>query len=90
MHRRVPSLDKLVRLIGSRPSTPLAVIIDRVTEHFVAKRQAASTPPGLTVSEGVAPGLHLPAPFQGVATAEPLRLQSRIENPKCPPIPKFR
>jgi UDP-glucose 4-epimerase len=43
MPRRVPSLEKLVRLTGFRPTTPLPVIVDRVAEHFRAKRQLVST-----------------------------------------------
>ncbi|MGD0225703.1 MAG: GDP-mannose 4,6-dehydratase [Terriglobia bacterium] len=39
MPRRVPSLEKLLRLTGFRPSTPLSVIIDKVTECFAAKRE---------------------------------------------------
>jgi len=34
MPRRVPSLEKLERLIGFRPATPLTEIIDRVAAHF--------------------------------------------------------
>ena len=34
MPRRVPSLEKLERLTGFRPATPLTEIIDRVAEHF--------------------------------------------------------
>jgi UDP-glucose 4-epimerase len=34
MARRVPSVEKLVRLAGFRPSTPLPVIIDKVVAHF--------------------------------------------------------
>ena len=39
MPRRVPSLEKLLRLTGFRPSTPLSVIIGKVTECFAAKRE---------------------------------------------------
>jgi UDP-glucose 4-epimerase len=39
MARRVPSLEKLMRLTGFRPSTPLSVIIDKVTAGFAAKRE---------------------------------------------------
>jgi len=39
MARRVPSLEKLVRLIDFRPSTPLLTIIDKVVIHFSAKPQ---------------------------------------------------
>jgi UDP-glucose 4-epimerase len=34
MARRVPCLEKLVRLAGFRPITPLSVIIDKVVEHL--------------------------------------------------------
>jgi UDP-glucose 4-epimerase len=34
MARRVPSVEKLFRLIGFRPTTPLATVIDQVAEHF--------------------------------------------------------
>jgi UDP-glucose 4-epimerase len=34
MARRVPSLEKLIRLAGFRPSTPLPVIIDKVVAHL--------------------------------------------------------
>jgi UDP-glucose 4-epimerase len=38
MPRRVPCLDKLVKLTGFRPATPLTKIINRVIEHDTAKR----------------------------------------------------
>jgi UDP-glucose 4-epimerase len=38
MPRRVPCLDKLVKLTGFRPATPLTKIINRVIEHETAKR----------------------------------------------------
>ncbi len=37
MTRRVPCLDKLLRLTGFRPSTPLSAIIDKVITHQSAK-----------------------------------------------------
>ena len=40
MPRRVPCLDKLVKLTGFRPTTPLTEIIDRVIDHEMAKRSA--------------------------------------------------
>jgi len=40
MPRRVPCLDKLVKLTGFRPATPLQKIIDRVLEHETARRSA--------------------------------------------------
>lgn len=42
MPRRVPCLDKLVKLTGFRPATPLTKIIDRVIEHETAKRSASN------------------------------------------------
>ncbi|MGO9639767.1 MAG: NAD-dependent epimerase/dehydratase family protein [Candidatus Acidiferrales bacterium] len=39
MFRRVPSLEKLERLTGSRPRTPLAEIVDRVTAYLEKKRE---------------------------------------------------
>jgi UDP-glucose 4-epimerase len=40
MARRVPSLDKLVRLIDYRPSMPLLTIIDKVVTHLTARTRA--------------------------------------------------
>lgn len=37
MPRRVPALEKLVRLTGFRPATPLSEIVDRVVAHFQKK-----------------------------------------------------
>jgi len=37
MARRVPSVEKLLRLINFRPSTPLSVIVDRVAADIAAK-----------------------------------------------------
>ncbi len=34
MFRRVPCLEKLTRLVGFRPTTPIETIIERVTEHM--------------------------------------------------------
>jgi len=45
MARRVPSLDKLMRLTGFRPSTPLSVIIDKVATHIAAKTHVVETAP---------------------------------------------
>jgi UDP-glucose 4-epimerase len=43
MCRRVPSLAKLQRLIHYRPSTPLEIVVDHVTDHFrVRIAEAAS------------------------------------------------
>src|SRR5579862_8676291 len=38
MVRRVPSLDKLARIIGFRPSTPLNAIVDKVIAYFTARQ----------------------------------------------------
>ena len=40
MPRRVPALEKLQRLAGFRPATPLADIVDRVIAHFRNKPDA--------------------------------------------------
>jgi UDP-glucose 4-epimerase len=45
MHRRVPSLEKLARLAGFRPSTPLAQIVDRVVRHFQDQRELVASRP---------------------------------------------
>jgi nucleoside-diphosphate-sugar epimerase len=37
--RRVPNVDKLHRLTGFRPQTPLNEIVDRVTTFFREKNQ---------------------------------------------------
>jgi UDP-glucose 4-epimerase len=41
MTRRVPCLEKLVRLTGFRPTTPLPVIIDKVVAHFESRTRPA-------------------------------------------------
>ena len=40
MPRRVPALEKLERLTGFRPATPLTEIVDRVVAHFQKKKEA--------------------------------------------------
>ena len=40
MERRVPSLEKLIRLTGFRPTTPLTAIVDKVTTHFQENKRA--------------------------------------------------
>jgi UDP-glucose 4-epimerase len=40
MQRRVPSLEKLQKLTGFRPRTPLTEIVDRVVGHFQKKPEA--------------------------------------------------
>jgi UDP-glucose 4-epimerase len=42
MMRRVPSVDKLQRLTGFRPQTPLTQIVDRVTSFFQSKSNQAT------------------------------------------------
>ena len=44
MPRRVPALEKLERLTGFRPATPLTEIIDRVVEHFQRKSDTELVP----------------------------------------------
>ena len=44
MFRRVPCLDKLERLTGFRPSTPLPEIIDRVAAYHSRKKQFVAVP----------------------------------------------
>jgi hypothetical protein len=39
MLRRVPSLEKLQRITGDRPMTPLHSIVDRVVGYFRNKRE---------------------------------------------------
>jgi len=41
MARRVPSLEKLVRLIAFRPTTPVTVTIDKVVAHLAVKMRPA-------------------------------------------------
>ncbi len=43
MFRRVPSLEKLERLTGSRPRTSLPEIVDRVAAHMGKKRELVGT-----------------------------------------------
>ncbi|HMD83444.1 MAG TPA: GDP-mannose 4,6-dehydratase [Terriglobia bacterium] len=45
MARRVPSLEKLMRLTDFRPSTPLPVIIDSVATHFAVRTAVVQTAP---------------------------------------------
>jgi UDP-glucose 4-epimerase len=44
MFRRVPCLDKLERLTGFRPTTPLPEIIDRVAAYHGRKKQFVAVP----------------------------------------------
>jgi UDP-glucose 4-epimerase len=51
MLRRVPALEKLQRLTGFRPRTPLTEIVDRVVAHFQNRPESEVTPaPGRTAS----------------------------------------
>ncbi len=45
MARRVPALEKLEKLTGFRPATPLDTIIDRVVAHHCARRPIKSPRP---------------------------------------------
>lgn len=45
MARRVPALEKLEKLTGFRPATPLETIIDRVVAHHSARRPIKSPRP---------------------------------------------
>ncbi len=44
MDRRVPSLEKLYRLTGLQPATPITAIIDKVAESIHAHRQSIVRP----------------------------------------------
>jgi UDP-glucose 4-epimerase len=57
MPRRVPCLDKLVKLTGFRPATPLTKIINRVIEHETAKRSAEKRDASQDVRETAARAL---------------------------------
>lgn len=50
MMRRIPSLEKLERLTGFRPATPLERIIDRVASHTSKKEPVASVSRAVTSS----------------------------------------
>ncbi|MFY9691976.1 MAG: GDP-mannose 4,6-dehydratase [Candidatus Acidiferrales bacterium] len=51
MPRRIPALEKLQRLTGFRPTTPLTAIVDRVVEHFQLKPEADFTPQSARVAQ---------------------------------------
>jgi UDP-glucose 4-epimerase len=55
MPRRVPALEKLERLTGFRPATPLTEIIDRVVEHFQRKSDTELVPSAGRASVVAAP-----------------------------------
>jgi UDP-glucose 4-epimerase len=57
MPRRVPALDKLVRLTGFRPTTPLSEIVDRVIAHFPSKKDTGLAPSASSVSAVAASNL---------------------------------
>lgn len=59
MMRRVPSVDKLFRLTGFRPQTPLVEIIDRVTQSFRAKHERVAEFPAPVRAKTVAQGSEL-------------------------------
>lgn len=50
MPRRVPSLEKLQRLTGFRPTTRLSEIVDRVVTHFRVKAEASLPTPASSIS----------------------------------------
>jgi UDP-glucose 4-epimerase len=55
MLRRVPALEKLQKLTGFRPSTPLTEIVDRVVAHFQIKPQADAASAARHISPAIAP-----------------------------------
>jgi UDP-glucose 4-epimerase len=54
MLRRVPSLEKLQRLTGFRPVTPLTEIVDRVVAHFQKKSDVPLVPAANEISSASA------------------------------------
>ena len=54
MPRRVPSLEKLEKLTGFRPATPLTEIVDRVVAHFQKKADVALVPAASGISSASA------------------------------------
>jgi UDP-glucose 4-epimerase len=54
MQRRVPALEKLQRLTGFRPATPLSEIVDRVVAHFQKKADVPLMPSTSGVSTATA------------------------------------
>ena len=54
MHRRVPCLEKLVRLTGYRPSTPLSQIVDLVVLHAQEGRELMASSRGTGAASGAA------------------------------------
>jgi UDP-glucose 4-epimerase len=57
MPRRVPCLEKLERLTGYRPTTPLDAIIDRVTAYFVRKKKLVAAAGTVFTSRGGVDGV---------------------------------
>jgi UDP-glucose 4-epimerase len=49
MHRRVPSLEKLQKLTGFRPYTPLSEIVDRVVNYFKSRTAPEPIPVAASV-----------------------------------------
>jgi UDP-glucose 4-epimerase len=56
MHRRVPCLERLERLTGFRPSTPLSQTVDRVVTHIQDQRELMGSHPEPLQSFRVASG----------------------------------
>ncbi|MGA8768754.1 MAG: GDP-mannose 4,6-dehydratase [Candidatus Acidiferrales bacterium] len=54
MPRRVPALEKLQKLTGFRPATPLTEIVDRVVAHFQKKADVALVPAASGISSASA------------------------------------
>jgi UDP-glucose 4-epimerase len=54
MQRRVPALEKLQRLTGFRPATPLSEIVDRVVAHFQEKADKELPPAADRASSAIA------------------------------------
>jgi UDP-glucose 4-epimerase len=60
MQRRVPSLEKLERLVGFRPKTALTEIVDRVAAHIANRKNKTSV--GASRQEQAPLGNYVPAP----------------------------
>lgn len=54
MYRRVPSLEKLQKLTGFRPSTPLSEIVDRVVAHCKSRTAPEPIPVAASVPTAAA------------------------------------
>jgi UDP-glucose 4-epimerase len=55
MPRRIPSLEKLERLTGFRPTTPLSAIVDRVIDYFRKKSEGQMVPSAIGIPAVAAP-----------------------------------